>query len=302
MNCTLQHVVVTGTSSGIGHATALRLAQAGWHVYAGVRRPEDGVALRAAAGTGALTPLRIDVTDAAQIGAAVHTVDEHVGAAGLNALVDNAGIGVAWPVEFVPLEALRSQFEVNVFGQIAVTQAFLPLLRQAVGRIVVIGSIGDRITMPFGGPLSASKCAIGSLTDALRQELAPWGIPVVLLAPASIHSDAVDKLERDAQKAVDEFPPKAVGLYRQTYLGMIHAAAARERRGSPPGVVADTVLKALSTRRPRARYQVGKDARLLAALGRYFPASVLDALRRRVFRLPKAGSRATDVNREGAQR
>jgi len=191
MSCVYEHVVVTGASSGIGRATALRLAQAGWHVYAGVRRPEDGQVL-ARAGTGALTPLRLDVTDAEQISAAVDTIDDHVGAAGLNGLIDNAGIGVAWPLELVPLQALRRQFEVNVFGQIAVTQAFLPLLRQGVGRIV-IGSIGDRITLPFAGPLAASKCAIGSLTDALRQELVPWGIRVVLLALASIHSDAVEQ-------------------------------------------------------------------------------------------------------------
>ncbi len=200
MSCTRQHVVVTGASSGIGRSTALRLASAGWHVYAGVRRAADGEALQAASSGGQLSPLLMDVTVAEQIDAAVGIVGEHIGAAGLDGLVDNAGIGVASPVEMVPLDALRQQLQVNVVGQIAVTQAFLPLLRRAAGRIVVIASIGDRFTPPFGGPLAASKAAIATLADALRQEEAPWGIKVVMIEPASINSGAADKLERDAKK------------------------------------------------------------------------------------------------------
>ena len=217
-------------------------------------------------------------------------------------MVDNAGIGVTSPTELVPLDALRLQFEVNVIGQVAVTQAFLPLLRQAKGRIVVIGSIGDRFTPPFGGPLAASKSAIASLADALRQELAPWGIHVVLLEPASIHTDAIDKLERDAQRTADEFPVDAADLYRDSYLGMVDAALARERRGSPPVVVADVVLKALTNSRPRARYLVGNDAQLLANLARFMPTRALDAMRRRVFHLPAPGSRAqTPVHAGGVR-
>jgi NAD(P)-dependent dehydrogenase (short-subunit alcohol dehydrogenase family) len=290
MSCEGNHVLVTGASSGIGRATALALARAGWHVYAGVRRPDDGSALRAAA-TGELTPLIVDVTDAEQVRAAVETVTEHVGAGGLDGLVDNAGIGVAQPTELVPLDSLRWQFEVNVIGQVAVTQAFLPLLRQAKGRIVVIGSIGTRFTPPFGGPLAASKAAITSLADALRQELAPWGIQVVILEPASIRTEAVDKLEHDAQRAAREFPADGGELYRDSYLGMVDAAVKRERGGSPPTVVADLVVKVLTARRPRARYLVGKDSRLMAALARYVPTRTLDAMRRKVFRLPSPGSR-----------
>ena len=193
-----RHVVVTGASSGIGRATALRLVGAGDHVFAGVREPADGEALRRAAVRGRLTPLLLDVTDAGQIAAAAATVDGHAGNAGLDGLVDNAGIGTAWPLELVPLDLFRRQLEVNLVGQLAVTQAFLPLLRRARGRLIVIGSIGDRITMPFAGPLTASKHAVASVADALRQELAPWGIRVVLIEPASIRTGAVGKLERDA--------------------------------------------------------------------------------------------------------
>jgi NAD(P)-dependent dehydrogenase (short-subunit alcohol dehydrogenase family) len=168
-------------------------------------------------------------------------------------LVDNAGIGVVSPMELVSLDSLRWQFEVNVFGQVDVTQEFLLLLRRANGHLVVIGSIGDRFTPPFGGPLAASKAAIASMTDAFRQELAPWGIRVVLVEPASIHTDAVDKLERDGIEAANEFPPDGRELYRESYLSMVGTALKRERRGSSPDVVADKILKVLKKSRPRAR-------------------------------------------------
>jgi NAD(P)-dependent dehydrogenase (short-subunit alcohol dehydrogenase family) len=285
MGCARPHAVVTGVSSGIGRATALRLATAGYHVYGGVRRLEDGTWLAAH-----VTPLLLEVTDAAQIADAAGTVAEHAGAAGLAALVDNAGIGVTGPLELTPLDAIRRQFEVNVLGQVAVTQAFLPLLRAARGRVVLIGSIGDRITIPFGGPLAASKSALASIADALRMELAPWDVRAVLVEPASISTEAVGKLERDAARAAGQFV--ADPGYRKTYLEMVRRMAAMERRGSPPAVVADAVAAALAARRPRARYLVGRDARRLAVLAR-LPVPVLDAVRRGLFGLPAPGSLAS---------
>jgi NAD(P)-dependent dehydrogenase (short-subunit alcohol dehydrogenase family) len=288
MECGKPHVVVTGASTGIGRATTHRLAGSGWHVFAGVRREVDAAKLAAEA----ITPLILDVTMEDQVKAAVVAVEQHVGPAGLAGLVDNAGIGVTWPLELLPLDALRQQFEVNVVGQVAVTQGFLPLLRRAGGRIVVIGSIGDRMSIPFGGPLGASKSAVGSLAESLRQELAPFGVRVVLLAPASIHTEAVDKVEQGAHRAVASFPPELRDLYADTYLGMVARAMSRERAGSPPDVVAAVVAKALSARRPRARYLVGKDARLLATIGRWLPIRAQDAVRRRIFHLPAPGSLA----------
>src|SRR5262249_1470427 len=137
-SCTHPHVLVTGASSGIGRATALRLAVSGYHVFAGVRRPADGAALRQGAGR-EITWLLLDVTDGGPVSAAADVVAGHVGRAGLDGLVNNAGIGVFGPLEIIPLEQFRTLMEVNVTGQIAVTQAFLPLLRQARGRIVMIG-------------------------------------------------------------------------------------------------------------------------------------------------------------------
>ena len=300
MTCNQPHAVVTGASSGIGRATALRLAEAGWHVFAGVRRSADGDTLRQAAAE--VTPVLMDITDSDQIAGVVGDVAEHVGSSGLNALVDNAGIGVASPMEMVALESLRRQLEINVVGQVAVTQAFVPLLRQARGRIVFIGSIGDRFTPPFGGPLTASKAAIASIAEAFRQELAPWDIKVVLVKPASINSGAVDKLERDAAAVVDDMSDHGRALYRDGYLAMVSVAAKQERDGSPPRVVADTVLTALTTRRPRASYLTGKHAHLLANVARWLPAPALDALRRKVFHLPAPGSRAMAAVRTGAVR
>jgi NAD(P)-dependent dehydrogenase (short-subunit alcohol dehydrogenase family) len=288
MPCSHRHAVVTGASTGIGRATTLGLAARGFHVFATVRRPADADALTAAAGD-RLTPLILDVTEREQIAQAVETVRAHVGQGGLDALVNNAGVGLAWPLELVPLDAFRAQLVVNVDGQLAVTQAFLPLIRQATGRVIMIGSIGDRITMPFAGPLTASKHALLALTEALRLELAPWNIRVVLVEPASIRTDAVGKLERDAETALQQFGSEGRALYGAAYQAMIARALAREARGSPPDVVAAAVVRAIESPSPKARYLVGKDARLLAMVAK-LPPFLLDALRRRFFGLPGRGS------------
>lgn len=310
--CTSRHVVVTGASTGSGRATVLRLAADGYHVYAGVRKTADGAALRDAAHrdaalrdaahrgaahrdvtAGEVTPLLLDVTDAAQITAAAELVADHVGTAGLDGLVNNAGVGVFGPLELTSAEAIRWQFEVNVTGQIIVTQAFLPLLRTAQGRLVMIGSIGDRTSMPFGEPLGASKAAIASMSEALRQELAPWNIKVILVEPASIRTEAVDKFQADAEKAIAGFSDEGRALYAGSYRAMVDAALPRLNRGSSPDVVAAKIAGALAARRPRARYLVGKDARRIATLAAVLPAPAFDALRRRLFALPAPGSRAS---------
>src|SRR6516164_336834 len=185
MNCTRTHTLVTGSSSGIGRATALRLAAVGQHVYAGVRHLADGDQLARSAAGGEVTPLILDVTEVGHIDAAAAAITGHTGPAGLDGLVNNAGFGLACPTELVPLKAFRRQLEVNVTGQLAVTQAMLPLLRRARGRIVMVSTIGIRFSPPFAGPLDASKAALTALGDALRQELAPWGIRVVLVEPAT---------------------------------------------------------------------------------------------------------------------
>jgi NAD(P)-dependent dehydrogenase (short-subunit alcohol dehydrogenase family) len=289
VTCTRTHTLVTGASSGIGRATALRLAAAGQHVYAGVRTDADAAALTEAAAGWELTPVVLDVTDPVQIAAAATTVADHVGAAGLDGLVDNAGIGVAAPVELLPLDTFRRLLEINVVGQLAVTQTFLPLLRSARGRIVVISTIGVRFRPPFAGPLDATKAALAELAHALRQELAPWGIRVVLVEPASIASPAADKVARDAEATLARADPARRALYADTFTRMVALVVRRERNGSPPGVAAGTIVRALTAARPRDLYRTGRFARRMAALS-LLPTPVLDALRRRLFGLPAPGS------------
>jgi NAD(P)-dependent dehydrogenase (short-subunit alcohol dehydrogenase family) len=291
MDWTRSHTLVTGCSSGIGRATALRLAAAGRHVYAGVRNPADGKRLAGAAGGGELTPLLLDVTDPSQVAAAAADITGHVAAHGLDGLVNNAGFGLACPTELVQLEAFRRQLEVNVTGQLAVTQAFLPLLRRTRGRIVMVSSIGVRFTPPFAGPLDATKAALAALGDALRQELAPWGVRVVLIEPASINSGAADKVIRDAAAAMAAAGPQGRALYGDTFERMLDLMGRREGNGSPPEVVAATILRALTSARPRAVYLTGRDSCRLAILSE-LPTPILDAARRRIFRLPAPGSLA----------
>jgi NAD(P)-dependent dehydrogenase (short-subunit alcohol dehydrogenase family) len=288
--CTRSHIVVTGTSSGIGRATALRLAAAGHHVYAGVRRPTDAPP-PTSADLGEITPLPLDVADPVQVTAAADTVAGHTGNAGLDGLVNNAGIGVFGPLELISVEQFRRLLEVNVTGQLAVTQALLPLLRRARGRIIMIGSIGARFTPPFVGPLAASKSALATIGEALRQELAPWDIRVVVVEPASVRTEAVGKLERDARQLMDRATPTGRVLYQDAFRRLVATFAAQHEQGSPPEVVAEAVAHALTTPQPRARYLVGKNSRRMAILAATLPTPVLDALRRRQAHQPAPGSR-----------
>ncbi len=292
MTCGRKHTLVTGASSGIGRATALRLAADGQHVYAGIRDPADGEKLASSATAGAVTPLILDVTDASHIAAAAGAVAEHTGAQGLDGLVNNAGVGLACPAELLPLDMFRRLLEINVVGQLAVTQALLPSLRRAHGRIVVISTIGVRFNPPFAGALDATKAALTALADALRQELAPWDVRVVLIEPASINSGAADKVARDAVAAMSAAPAQGRALYEATLAKMITVMQHREGNGSRPDVVAATITRALTSSRPRSVYLTGKDSRRLAILS-LLPAPILDTARRRVFRLPAPGSLAS---------
>ena len=236
MNCARKHTLVTGSSSGIGRATALRLAAAGQHVYAGVRKPADGERLtRSAAGEGGeITPLILDVTEPGHIAAAAAAIEEHTGSAGLDGLVNNAGYGLASPAELVPLDAFRRQLDVNVTGQLAVTQAMLPALRRARGRIVMVSTIGVRFSPPFAGPLDAAKAALTALGEALRQELAPWGVRVVLVEPATINSGAADKVTRDAAAAMAAADPGRAPCTRAPSGGCSRSWSAGRRTAARP--------------------------------------------------------------------
>lgn len=269
----MRSVLVTGASRGIGEATVLRLAGAGWRVFAGVRRPEDGESLRERAGE-AVTPVMLDVTDAAQIAAAAKLVHDATDGM-LHGVVNNAGIAVAGPLEFLPSESLRRQLEVNVVGQMAVTQAVLPMIRAAQGRIVMVGSIAGRSAMPFIGPYSASKFAMEALADALRVELLPWDIHVALIEPGMI-ATPIWQTSIDTALAMLETAPLTVMEYYGGRLGAIRRRAERGTGGLAPDVVARAIEHALSASRPRTRYMIGRDAKLRLWLERMLPDRARD--------------------------
>ena len=256
--------LVTGASSGIGEATARRLAGAGWRVLAGVRKAGD-----APDGT---EEILLDVTDAEQIAAAAAPVGE------LHGLVNNAGIAIASPVEALPLDELRRQLEVNVVAQVAVTQAFLPQLRAARGRIVLMGSIAGRSALPFLAPYAASKHALEAIADALRVELAPWGMHVAIVEPGTIATPIWTKGAAIAEELQARTDDDKLALYRDRTAAFRRAAAAAGRRGQSPDNVAAAVEHALTAQRPKTRYLVGRDAKLRATFER-----LPDRLRDRIY-------------------
>lgn len=277
-------VVVTGASTGIGEACALRLDAQGWRVFAGVRREQDGQALQRKASE-RMTPVLLDVSDAASIAAAAENVAAAVGAAGLTGLVNNAGIAVAAPLEFLPIPELRRQLEVNVIGQVAVTQAFLPLIRQGHGRIVNIGSISGRIAAPFVGAYSASKFAMEALTDTLRVELRPWGLHVALVEPGGIATPIWERSIAAADETLKMLPQQAMEYYGAAIPAVRASAARTAKTGTPAVEVAKAVEHALSAARPKTRYVVGRGARFRVAVIARLPDRLRDALIAR--QLPK---------------
>ena len=277
--------LITGASSGIGRATALRLDAAGFRVFAGVRRQADGEALRAAASPG-LVPLILDVTDATGVETAAKEVEAEVGAAGLQGLVNNAGIAVAAVLEFVELDDLRRQLEVNVVGAAAVTRAFLPLLRRGGGRVVNVSSNGGYVASPFLGPYAASKFALEALSDSLRRELRTWNLPVSVIEPGSVETPIWEKGRGEAARVRAGLPEEARGLYAPA-LDRIEAYVAKTaNRAIPADAVARAVEHALTAPRPRIRYRVGSDARLTRLLSRLLPDRALDAVLARMTGLP----------------
>ena len=270
-------VLITGASTGIGRATTLRLAANGWTVLAGVRDPAAGQRLAADGGERVL-PITLEVTDAAQIEQAAATVGERGGR--LDALVNNAGIGVGGPLELVSPDDLRRQFEVNVFAQIAVTQALLPALRAAKGRITFTSSIGGRVAMAFTAPYAASKHAIEAFADALRVELHTSGVQVALIEPGSVATPIWGKGQEEADKLT--IPPELQGAYGKVPAAMEKVLADTASRGIPPEQVAKVIERALTSSRMRARYLVGRDAQVMLLLKRGLPDRVFDRVSRRL--------------------
>lgn len=271
----MRSVLVTGASTGIGRATALRLDGSGWKVFAGVRKEEDAAELRAEASE-RLAPVILDVTVPAQIDAAAAKVAAE-SEGGLHGLVNNAGVAIPGPLETVPLEDFRRQLEVNLVGYVAMTQALLPQVRQAEGRIVFISSIGGRIAFPFGGPYHASKFATEAIGDVFRQELRPWGLKVSIVEPGSIDTPIWERGQRTAEE-IEAKSPRTSLLYGAAIEKFRKVIEETAERGIPPEKVAKAISHALESNRPRSRYLVGLDAKVQAKLKPLIPTPLFDRI------------------------
>ena len=270
-------ILITGASSGIGEACALYLDRLGMRVFASVRKPLDAARLASQASS-RLTPLILDVADEASIQDALATVRAALGENGLDGLVNNAGSFSGGPLEHLPLAALRQQFEVNVLGQIAVVQAFLPLLRQNQGRIVFVGSTSGFLATPLLGPYAASKFAIRALADALRNELNGAQVPVSLIEVGKVNTPIWDKALSLVEEMGGVLPESAVEYYTPMIEATVARANQRGQSGIEPVRVAEAIHRVLTSDRPKPKYLVGADAHLQALLVWLAPAGLLDKL------------------------
>lgn len=266
-------VLVTGASTGIGAATAVHLDRRGHRVFAGVRREADAERLRRVASE-RLTPVFLDVTDDSEIESVAKALRGELGDAGLDGLVNNAGIAIGGPLEFTPLAEWRRQFDVNVFGQIALTKALIPMLRNATGRIVFMSSISGRVSTPLMGPYGASKHAIEAIGQSLREELRPWSIRVAVVEPGAVKTAIWEKGRAYADAIEAAAPPEEFELYGDRFAYIRAQIEQQDRDGVSPVRVAQAVDHALFSARPKPRYLVGVDARAAGALERVLPDRV----------------------------
>jgi NAD(P)-dependent dehydrogenase (short-subunit alcohol dehydrogenase family) len=271
------NVFITGAAVGIGAAATRRLAEAGYRVFAGVHREAGSLA-----GIPGVQPVAIDVTDPSGTGNTAKVVAEATGGSGLRAVINNAGVIVQGPLELVPPEELRRQFEVNTLGPAHVIQAFLPLLRTGKGRIINISAPTARVPVPFMAPIGGSKAALASFSDSLRLELAAWGIRVIVIEPGGTDTAIFQKAETAAQAALGAADPAKVALYSDQ-LAAVAKAVARQKLG-PADVVAKTIVTAVEARKPKRRYATGSGAAIFAVLA-HVPASPRERLIKTVFGL-----------------
>jgi len=272
---TQKYVLITGASSGIGLASCLMLADKGFTVFAGVRKEADAQLLREKKN---IIPVFIDVNDYDSVEKTFSEISEKCGDKGLFALVNNAGIAVAGPLEFLSIDKLRLQLETNVIGQVKVTQTFLSLIRTGKGRIINISSIAGFTAFPFKGAYCASKHAIGAITDCLRMELSPWRIPVCAIEPGVIKTNIWEKSLELLEDSINEMPEQAKKYYAPFCEPLIEKTRKKvAQKAISPEYAAKVVLKAVTAKNPAPRYLVGKDAEFLNWI-KFLPKKVLDNL------------------------
>lgn len=277
-------VLITGASSGIGRSTALYLDQLGFIVFAGIRKAQDAQSLKASASK-SLRPLTLDVTDEKSIQAAVSEVSQALNGQGLAGLVNNAGIGLSGPLEFFPVQEFRRQIEINTIAPMQITQAFLPLIRQGSGRIVMMGSIGGRMATPIIGAYTVSKFALVALADCLRIELSPWKIAVSIVEPGFVSTPFFDKARQYSGASLSKLPGEGKRYYSGMYQSVMDGFARMAKGATSPEDVARAVAQALSDAKPKTRYVVGGQAKVGAILSRLLSDRTKDALTTKMFKL-----------------
>ncbi|MDG2112738.1 MAG: SDR family NAD(P)-dependent oxidoreductase [Actinomycetota bacterium] len=283
-------ILISGASTGIGEATALRFAGLGWDVWAGVRNADAAARLGQSSG---IRPIDLDVTDDGSVAAAVATIAEARGDLGLDVLVNNAGVALGGPLEYIELDDWYRQFEVNFFGVVRLTKSALPLLRRAVDpRIIMVGSINSRLGAPLLGPYAASKHALAGLATSLRRELEPAGPLVTLLEPGAVKTEIWPKAVETARELESSLPAEALERYGD-YIAAQHVYLNDgEHAGIDSAEVAGIIEDTVAARRPRARRLVGRDAQLGGSLARLLPDRVMEALGRLLHRRAlRAGGR-----------
>ncbi|MGK5683650.1 SDR family NAD(P)-dependent oxidoreductase [Actinoplanes sp. URMC 104] len=267
-------VVVTGASAGLGAATAQELARRGFHVLAGVRREADADAVRA----DRIEPVMLDVTDAEHIEALAARVAGDPRRRPLRAVVNNAGTGAFGAVETVPIGELRHAYDVNVFGPIAVTQALLPALRRGAGRVVTISSVAGKVALPGWSPYAGTKFALEAVHDSLRREVTRSGVRVIVVEPGYIRTGSLDRGVTSLDRRAAGLAPELRELYGDLTQAVGAQLAAATAGATPPPVAARVIARAVTDRRPRARYTVGRDGALFTFLPRIVPDRLLDRL------------------------
>ena len=266
--------MVTGASTGIGVATARELARRGFHVLAGMRRDTDADALRAAN----LEPVMLDITNEAEIAALVTRIGGDPERRPLRALVNNAGIGVNAPVEVLPLSEWRRLFDINLFGHVAMTQALLPALIESRGTVVNISSVGGKVAMATYGPYAGSKFALEAVSDALRREVGPLGVKVIVIEPGAVTTEMLGRVAATGERVTGGMTAEQRGRYDTLMQSVISQARAAIPRGVPAEAAGLVVADAIASKRPRARYTVGRDAAIIVRLVRCLSDRMLDRL------------------------
>lgn len=278
---TQEMVVVTGTSSGIGRATAEKLAADGFHVLAGVRCQEDADKIKQKN----IEPVILDVTAIDTLRALAERVEQDPLGRPLRAVVNNAGIAVNAPLEMVPLDEFRRQIEVSVIGQVAVIQELTPALLNSGGRVVNIGSVGGKISMPGFGIYSAAKYAMEAINDSLRREMSSFGLKVIMITPGGVSTSLSEKGVTTADRLSKLMTPDQHRRHDRLFDAVKAQAESWATDGIPPKKVAEVVSRAIHESKPRTRYTVGRDSALLTRLVRILPDKLLDRMLRSQMKL-----------------